>query len=110
MCTAASASATCRACASASLNTATERMPIRRRVLITRTAISPRLATSTVSKVPVPGVVPVVGAGVMVWSHPEHAVGDRLQRGLADDREGEPDNGSGVGRVDHPVVPQPCGG
>ena len=49
--TATSASATCRAPASASLNTATERIPIARNVRMTRTAISPRLATRTVSKI-----------------------------------------------------------
>ncbi len=48
--TATSASATWRAPASASLNTATERIPMARNVRITRTAISPRLATRTVSK------------------------------------------------------------
>jgi hypothetical protein len=54
--TAVSASRTCRAPASASLYTATERMPRERRVRMTRQAISPRLATSTV---PNKGVLPV---------------------------------------------------
>src|SRR3712207_3470680 len=57
--TATSASRTCRAPASASLYTATERMPIARSVRMTRTAISPRLATRTVSNTaqhPRPGV------------------------------------------------------
>jgi hypothetical protein len=47
--TATSAAVTCGDDASASEYTATDRMPSRRRVRITRTAISPRLATSTVS-------------------------------------------------------------
>src|SRR3954453_22111804 len=47
--TATSASRVCSAPASASLCTATERMPSVRRVRMTRTAISPRLATRTVS-------------------------------------------------------------
>src|SRR5262245_38902985 len=92
--TATSASATCRAPASAALNTATERMPIARSVRMTRTAISPRLAIKTVSK-------------FVMSSHPEHAVGNGLDRGLADDRKGQSQNGSGVGRVDDPVVPEP---
>src|SRR3954471_21859944 len=91
--TATSASATWRAPASASLNTATERIPIARSVWMTLTAISPRLATRTVWKI--------------ITSHPEHAVGNRLERRLPDDRKRQPQNGSGVGRIDHPVVPQP---
>ncbi|SHX12403.1 Uncharacterised protein [Mycobacteroides abscessus subsp. abscessus] len=71
MFTATSASSTCRAPASASLNTATERIPMARNVRMTRTAISPRLATRTVSK-------------VFFISHPEHAVGHRLERSLRD--------------------------
>ena len=46
--TATSASRTCRASTSASEYTATERMPSWRNVRITRHAISPRFATSTV--------------------------------------------------------------
>src|SRR3954453_8251675 len=90
-----SASATWRASASASLNTATERIPIWRSVRITRTAISPRLATRTVEK--------------FTTSHPEHAVGDRFDRRLAHHRKRQSENGSGVGGVDDAVVPQPSG-
>src|SRR5258705_9458617 len=68
-------------------------MPIARSVRMTRTAISPRLATRTVWKV--------------IASHPEYAVGDRLERGLSDDRQRQPQDGSGVGGIDDPVIPQP---
>src|ERR1700719_682606 len=94
--TATSASATWRASASASLNTATERIPMVRNVRITRTAISPRLAIRTVWK--------------RISSHPEHAIGDGLERGLPDDRKRQPQHGSGIGGIDHPVVPEPGGG
>src|SRR5262249_50203467 len=63
---------------------------------MTRTAISPRLATRTLSKV--------------TASHPEHAVGDGLERRLPDDRKRQPEHGSGVGGVDHPVIPEPGSG
>jgi hypothetical protein len=55
-----SARATCFAPASASLYTAAERMPRRFSVEITRQAISPRFATSTVPKGRLPGVVMAV--------------------------------------------------
>src|SRR5258705_8054112 len=97
--TATSASATWRAPASASLNTATEQTPIARSVRMTRTAISPRLATRTVLK-----VLKVIA------SHPEYAVGDRLERGLSDDRQRQPQHSSGVGGIDDPVIPEPGGG
>src|SRR6267378_4017197 len=93
--TATSASLTWRASASASLNTATERIPMVRSVRMTRTAISPRLAIRTVSNA--------------ISSHPEHAIGNRLERRLPDDRKREPQHGSGIGRIDHPVVPEPGG-
>src|SRR3984893_12390446 len=93
--TATSASLTWRALASASLNTATERIPMVRSVRMTRTAISPRLAIRTVSK--------------RISSHPEHAIGNRLERRLRDDQKGQSQNGSGIGRIDHPVVPEPGG-
>src|SRR5690348_5828759 len=67
-------------------------MPSRRRVRITRTAISPRLATKTVSN---------------ISSHPEDAVGDRSQRGMRAYRKSKADTRSGVNRVDDAVVPQP---
>src|ERR1700761_1050408 len=92
--TATSASATWRAPASASLNTATDRIPRARSVRITLTAISPRLATSTVLK-------------VVTSSHPEYAVGDRLQRCLAHNAKRQPEHGPGVRGVDHTVIPQP---
>lgn len=47
--------ATCIECLSASLYTATERTPIFLAVRITRHAISPRLAISTLSILPTPG-------------------------------------------------------
>src|ERR1700754_804419 len=93
MWTATSASATWRAPASASLNTATDRIPIARSVRMTRTAISPRLAIRTVSK--------------LTPSHPEHAVGDGLERSLSDNRKRKTENSSGVSRVDDAIVPQP---
>src|ERR1700761_8714240 len=108
--TATSASATWRAPASASLNTATDRIPMTRSVRITRTAISPRLATRTVSKVlevlevsKVFEVLRLLGTP----PHPEYAVGDRLERRLAHDAKGQPEHGSGVRGVDHTVIPQP---
>src|SRR5690349_4350357 len=73
-------------------------MPIARRVRITRTAISPRLATSTVSN-----ILRVIA------SHPEDAVGHRLERRVRGDRERKSHHGSGVRRVDDAVVPQPRG-
>src|SRR3954466_9686210 len=97
--TATSASATWRAPASASLNTATERIPMARNVRMTRTAISPRLATRTVSKV-----------WEVISSHPEDAVGHGLQRSLCNDRKCQADHRSGVGGIDDAVVPQPCRG
>src|SRR3954453_484893 len=54
--TATSASRVCSAPASASLCTATERMPSLRNVRMTRTAISPRLATRTVSNTAQPSL------------------------------------------------------
>src|ERR1700710_2125781 len=61
--TATSASRVCSAPASASLCTATERMPRVRSVRMTRTAISPRLATRTVSNTAQPSLS---GLGVEV--------------------------------------------
>src|ERR1700712_2426046 len=98
--TATSASRVCSAPASASLYTATDRMPIARSVRITRTAISPRLATSTVEN----------PAEVIGRSHPEDAEGRVGQRGVGGDGQGQAEHGAGVGRVDHAVVPEPRGG
>src|SRR6476661_9785681 len=95
--TATSASRVCSAPASASLCTATDRMPISRSVRITRTAISPRLATSTVSN--------------MSWPlHPEDAVADVFQRGVGARGERQAEHGAGLCGVDHAVVPEPGGG
>src|SRR5205085_6108740 len=90
-----SASVTCGAPASGSVYTATALMPSRRRVRITRQAISPRLATSTVSN---------TGA-----SHPEDAEGRVAQRCVGRRGQSQAQHGPGVFRVDHPVVPQPRG-
>src|SRR3954471_18939392 len=82
-----------------------------RNARMTRTAISPRLATRTVLNIPSlrsPKVSKILV--VVIPSHPEDAVGDRFQWRLGDHRERQSNNGSGVGRIDHAVVPQPCGG
>src|SRR4051812_38120549 len=72
-------------------------MPISRSVRITRTAISPRLATNTVSN--------------MSWPlHPEDAVADVLQGGVGAGRERQAEDRAGVLGVDHAVVPEPGGG
>src|SRR5277367_6880241 len=68
-------------------------MPIAFSVRITRTAISPRLATKTVSK--------------PIALHPEDAVGDRFDGRVRHNRKGKTDNRSGIGGIDHAVVPQP---
>src|SRR5262249_44853252 len=69
-------------------------MPRRRSVRMIRTAISPRLATSTLSK-------------IVTWSHPEDAVGHRLHRRLADETERQAEHVARVAGLDDPVVPQP---
>src|SRR6185312_15184710 len=69
-------------------------MPSRRRVRITRTEISARLATNTVSN---------------ISSHPEDAVGDGFQRGVGTYRKGKPDTRSGSSRIDDAVIPQAGG-
>src|SRR5271166_2809818 len=68
-------------------------MPIAFSVRITRTAISPRLATRTVSN--------------PTTSHPEDAVGNRLDGCIRHNRKRKTDNRSGVGGIDHAVVPKP---
>src|SRR6478736_3002545 len=117
--TATSASRTCRAPASASEYTATERIPRARRVRMTRQAISPRLATRTVPNrgVPVAGVAGGVTAEgvvgeerVIAGSHPEQAEGGLRQRGAGDDVERQSQDGAGVRGVDHAVVPEAGGG
>src|SRR6476661_1036021 len=91
--TATSASRVCSAPASASLCTATDRMPISRSVRITRTAISPRLATSTVSN--------------MSWPlHPEDAVADVFEGGVGAGGESQAEDGAGLGGIDDAVVPE----
>src|SRR4051794_26018355 len=80
-----------------------------RNVRITRTAISPRLATRTVLNIPSLRS-PLVSKSREVMSHPEDAVGHRLQRSLCNNRKCQPQYGSGVGGVDDAVVPEPCGG
>src|SRR3954449_13129299 len=72
-------------------------MPISRKVRITRTAISPRLATSTVSN--------------MSWPlHPEDAVADVFHGGVCAGGQRQAEDGAGLGGVDHAVVPEPGGG
>src|SRR3954470_16129503 len=67
-----------------------------RSVRITRTAISPRLATSTVSNIR--------------SSHPEDAVAELAQRRVGARGEGEPEHGAGLRWIDHAVVPEAGGG
>src|SRR4051794_30427273 len=82
-------------------------MPIVRSVRITRTAISPRLATSTVSNIrSSPGTY---GAG-SPESHPEDSVAELAQRRVGTRRQGQPERGAGLRGVDHAVVPQAGGG
>src|SRR6185312_12428164 len=92
-----------------------ERMPNRRSVPITRTAISPRLATSTVSNSGVPARgVPAGGASkllsVIGGSHPEDAERGVRQGFGGADVQGEAEHSAGVGGVDDAVVPEPGGG
>src|SRR3954469_18085356 len=76
---------------------------------MTRTAISPRLATRTVSNI---ACAALIGC---IPSHPEDAVAGRRgflgravgQRGARARGEGEAEHRTGLQRVDHPVVPQP---
>src|SRR6201987_4290818 len=72
-------------------------MPSARSVRMTRTAISPRLATRTLRN-------------TNESSHPEDAVADGGERRVARRRQGQPEDPPLVRRVDHPVVPQPRGG
>src|SRR5690606_21587894 len=91
----------------------------RRSVRMIRTAISPRLATSTAGGSPVrqagacprgPVVVIVNLSSDTVGSHPEDAVAHGLQRCAAGGRQAQAEHGAGVRGVDHAVVPQPGGG
>src|ERR1700760_2929027 len=68
-------------------------MAIALSVRITRTAISPRLATRTVSK--------------PIALHPEDAVGDRFDGHVRHNRKGKTDNCSGIGGIDYAAVPEP---
>src|SRR3712207_3817196 len=116
--TATSASRVCSAPASTSLCTATERMPMARSVRITRTAISPRLATRTVSNtyaprpttaLSVPKAPTARGAFGTESSrlHAEDAIADLLQRCVGAGRQGESQHRAGLCGVDDAVVPQP---
>src|SRR4051794_41985945 len=67
-----------------------------RRVRFTRTAISPRLATRTVSNIR--------------SSHPEDAVAELAQRRVGARGEGEPEHGAGLRGIDDAVVPEAGGG
>ena len=66
-------------------------------VRMTRTAISPRFATRTVSN----------KAGL---SHAEHTAGDRFQRRKGADAQRQADDPPRVRGIDHAVVPQPGSG
>src|SRR3954447_727072 len=67
-----------------------------RRVRITRTAISPRLATRTVSNIR--------------RSHPEDAVAELAQRRVGARGERQTEHGAGLRGIDHAVVPEAGGG
>src|SRR4051812_35226758 len=82
-------------------------MPIARSVRITRTAISPRLATSTVSNIRSP---PGTFGAESPESHPEDAVAQLAERRVGARREGETEHGAGLRRVDDAVVPETGGG
>src|SRR4051795_9833011 len=82
-------------------------MPIVRSVRITRTAISPRLATSTVSNI---RSSPGTFGAESPESHPEDAVAELTQRRVGARREGEPEHGAGLRGIDHAVVPEAGGG
>src|SRR4051812_9502629 len=95
-------------------------MPISRSVRITRTAISPRLATRTVSNiyatVPTALVVPKARPQAAAFgtesanSHAEDAITDLLQWGVRTGGQGEAQHGAGLRGVDDAVVPEPGGG
>src|SRR5688572_18072801 len=72
------------------------RTPRRRAVRMMRRAISPRLAMSRES---------------IIALHPEQAEARALgDGGVEGGGEGQPQDVAGLGRVDHPVVPEPSGG
>src|SRR3954465_1135600 len=82
-------------------------MPIVRSVRITRTAISPRLATSTVSNI---RSSPGTFGAESPQSHSEDAVTQLAERRVRARREGETEHGAGLRRVDDAVVPEAGGG
>src|ERR1700761_9771141 len=71
-------------------------MPSARSVRMTRTAISPRLATRTLRN-------------TNESSHPEDAVANGGERRVARRGQRQPEDPPRIRRVDHPVVPQPRG-
>src|SRR3954464_369675 len=73
-----------------------------RAVRMTRQAISPRLA---ISSVPKRRYILLV-----IASHPEQAELRRLDRRVRRGRQAEPKHQPRVGGIDHAVVPQPRGG
>src|SRR5690348_6316916 len=97
-----------------------ERIPRRRRVRMTRQAISPRFATSTVlntGTLPAPWVAPVLAVAgsvvvcmVIAGSHPEEAEGGLRQGAAGDDVKRQAQDGARIGRIDDGVIPQPRGG
>src|SRR5580704_13164479 len=96
MCTASSAARTWRAPASASEYTATVRMPRRRALRKMRQAISPRFATSRLLiNVPSPAAL-----------HAEHTVRGALLGCVAHRRQRQRQDPSGIGGIDHAIVPQ----
>src|SRR5690349_2242050 len=88
-------------------------MPSDRSVRMTRRAISPRFATSTVSKRgEADAGVSNIGFVSMevIRSHPEQAEAGVGQGRACHDVEGEAEPIPCVGGIDDAVVPQPCGG
>ena len=96
--TASSANRTSGASASASEYTATVAMPIARAVRITRSAISPRFATSSTSR----SIARRISAGTLPTRRAVHR--RRVRR-----RQRDRDHRARVARIDDAVVPQPRG-
>src|SRR5215216_726366 len=117
----ANATRTCGAVASTSVCTATVAIPSRSQVRITRSAISPRLATRTLLNITC-GHLQCVGCGGLdppvatsfvgrtARSHPEDAVGRRRDRGVGGGGQPHAEDPAGVDGIDHAVVPEPGGG
>src|SRR3712207_5142902 len=82
---------------------------MRRQVLITRQAISPRFAIRTLENIPL--ILVQRGAtSCTPISHPEHAERGGLDRRVERGRDAEREHAAGIDRIDHAVVPEPGGG